>query len=846
MGELMSCRRDLQPEAWERNLADVLSEVAGRSAQQSAIRHDGGTLTYAQLAAWADGIAGVVKAADIDPSAPLVAVIGAEWALPAALWACWKCGRLAVPIDAAQPEQRIGEIVADVGPGAVLTDAPLTAAVGRGLVQINVHEVPHGRDFTPSHAEPGAPAVVLYTSGSDGRPKGVLQTHRNLVRSIAGYNAALAVTQCDRFPLLASMCGGQGLSTALLALCHGACLCFWDVRRRGLAGIDLWLAKESATILVCSPSLFRRLLDVVNDDRPFGRMRAVKLGGEAVWSADVQRFRKRFGDDCRLMHSLSSSETLSVSFGFVESWAVVQGDRVAVGVESPGVEVLLVDDALRPVTSGEVGQIVVRSRYLSPGYWGQAQATDAVFQPDPDDPTQRCYHTGDLGRRLEDGQLVHCGRSDGQVQIRANRVEPAEVERRVRELPEIADCALIPVGADGPDIRLDLFYQLSDAAALPVADLRRELGTVLPPYMMPSRLVRVERMPYSANGKVDRQALRAVDRPPHSAADDQPVDSGLQFRLKLIWEEVFGFPVGLHADFFELGGSSLTAMALLAKVQRELGVTWPPSFIQVAPTIAMMARCARTAATGPRSSLVPLSRHQGGVRLFCVHGVGGHTMRFHALAQSLSDRVSLIGLQSPGFERIHTQRLGIADLARIYIEDIERAGTIEGSVLAGYSLGGQVALEMACHLRRMGCAVPLVVLLDTLHPDGAIGRRSRHSHWTRARDHVREGLGRMWSQLAYYLHKRRSGVVPSRLQLRLTSEALRRAAVRHQLPAYDGKIVLFQTAERAGLDKRQTWRRYPGLRIETLAGDHNTFLTSPHVESLAARLEVLCADALGV
>jgi amino acid adenylation domain-containing protein len=831
--------------AIDRNLAAVLSERAGSAGHLVAIRDADRALTYLQLEGWANGIAAAITATQLDPSKPLAAIVHDQWALPATLWGAWKCGRMIVPLDTAQPQQRIVQIIADVGPSIVLSDETLPKAVAGGLAQINVLDVTRGTPFQPSHASPESPAVILYTSGSSGEPKGVLQTHRNILRSIAGYTQALALTSADRLPILVSMSGAQGLTTSLMALCTGACLCPWDVRRRGLAGIERWLTDEAATVLITSPSLFRRLLDVVLDDQAFRQVRAVKLGGEAVWREDVERFAKRFSSDCQLMQSLSSSETLSMSFGFVDGQSPPSGQRVSVGVDSPGVQILLVDEQLQPVATGSVGQIIVRSSYLSPGYWQQPQATADAFWTDADNPELRCYRTGDLGRRLDDGQLVHCGRKDDQVKVRGNRVEPAEIERRALALPAIANCAVLAGSTDSGDSHLDLFYQVEAAAALSPTELRQLLGTVLPQYMLPSRLVPVEQMPYAANGKVDRAALRTLAKA-QCGPDDTAPQSALQARMARIWEEAFGFPVGLHADFFDLGGNSLTAMVLLAKLQQDFGISWPPSLVQLAPTIAGMARRTETVADeGPHHSLVPLSRHLSGVPLFCVHGVGGHTMRFTDLARALSDRIALFGVQPPGFGRLHSQRIGIPQLAELYVRDMLDTWTNGKCILAGYSLGGQVALEMASCLQRMGRKVDLVVLLDTLHPDVAQRRNRRHSLWTRTRNELRHGLARTWCRLLYYAYKNQRRALPGRLLHRLTSQVLWCASLRHQLPPYDGPIVLFQTAERRGLDNHHAWRHYPDLQLETLDGDHNTFLQHPHVASLATKLEALCAEVLG-
>jgi len=237
------------------------------------------------------------------------------------------------------------------------------------------------------------------------------------------------------------------------------------------------------------------------------------------------------------------------------------------------VDVTLVDRRGNSVGVGDVGEIVVRSPFLSPGYWNQPELTARRFRPDASDEKRSAFFTGDLGKWLEDGNLLHLGRADDQVKVRAHKVHLAEVEAAVREIPEVRAAAVIALEDARATSRIAAYVVLDPAADLSDQDIRRRLAARLPRYMVPSTICFLESLPITNNGKLDRTALAAQDRPGKAARHDSQFEANSVLQaLAAMWAEVLeATPSSGSDDFFEMGGDSLRMMRLVAQVEARWG-----------------------------------------------------------------------------------------------------------------------------------------------------------------------------------------------------------------------------------------------------------------------------------
>jgi len=275
---------------------------------------------------------------------------------------------------------------------------------------------------------------------------------------------------------------------------------------------------------------------------------------------------------------------------FVDAATPLPERRVPVGYPIPDRDVLLLDGAGRPVGPGEPGEIVLRSRFLALGYWRRPELTREAFVPDPADPTIRRYRTGDLGVVTEDGCLTHLGRQDLQVKIHGYRIELAEIELALLELPGVREVAVVARPGRAGEQEL-VAYVVPAATPTPSPDaLRAGLESRLPAYMIPSAFVALSALPVNVSGKVDRQALPAPGRTRALPTPPAPPGTPLERALVAIWADVLELDaVGIHDDFLALGGNSLLAMQILARIGDLLEGDLLPGALFEAATVARMA-----------------------------------------------------------------------------------------------------------------------------------------------------------------------------------------------------------------------------------------------------------------
>jgi acyl-coenzyme A synthetase/AMP-(fatty) acid ligase/acyl carrier protein len=399
----------------------------------------------------------------------------------------------------------------------------------------------------------------------------------------------LGIGPGDRLSTASSPAGVGGVWFSLRAVLTGAAFFPLDVREEGVAGLAEWLTREEITVLGVL-QIIRQLASVLTGRERFPRLRMVTFGGDTVHPTDIELCRKYFGPDCLVSVGLGSTEAGRVTHWFIGKDTAVEAP-VPVGYPAEGVEVIIVGEDGRAVPPGDVGEIAVKSAYLTPGYWGRPDLTEAVLRPDPRGGAGPIYLTGDRGRLLLDGRLVHLGRKDFQVKIRGYRVEIAEVEAALLGLPSIRDAVVVAREGPSKSLQLVAYVVPTGRPAPTVTVLRSALARTLPDYMVPSAFVVLDDFPKTPAGKIDRIALPApgrgrpdVDRP--FVAPRTPVEEA----LTAIWTEVLGIDaVGIHDHFLDLGGHSLLAAQIVTRLAATLGVELPVRGLWEAPTVADLA-----------------------------------------------------------------------------------------------------------------------------------------------------------------------------------------------------------------------------------------------------------------
>jgi acyl-coenzyme A synthetase/AMP-(fatty) acid ligase/acyl carrier protein len=436
---------------------------------------------------------------------------------------------------------------------------------------------------------PEAFASILYTSGSTGEPKGVVDSHRNLLHGTLRFTNGLHIGAEDRLSLTHSSSSSASVRRIFPALLNGACLFPLDPKKEGIRGVVDLLIREAITFF--SSGRIRDFVRSFTQQQSFPSLRLVSLGGEIVYRRDVELYQKIFPRDCIIGIWMSSTEAGNITQFFIDSETQLPGDIAPIGYPAQDVEIMLLDSAGNPVSGGESGEIAVKSRYLACGYWRRPQLTHEKFRPDPEGSEHRIYLTGDQGRMGSDGCYFHLGRKDDQIKVRGYRVETAEIEAALLNLGFFSK-VFVTLRRRGAGEESLVAYLVPEKRPAPTAGaLRRALAVTLPNHMIPAAFIMLDSMPLTPTRKIDRNALPEpgtarpeMDRP------FVPPRTAVERELAKIWCDVLSLDrVGIHDDFFDLGGHSLAVIRVVSRVVQTFQIELPVKALIDSPTVANMA-----------------------------------------------------------------------------------------------------------------------------------------------------------------------------------------------------------------------------------------------------------------
>jgi amino acid adenylation domain-containing protein len=582
--------------------------VTERQGERPAVRIRARSWTYAELAAEAVRVAFALACDDArsgaGAGAPVALLFHPGAPMLAAILGALAAGRAYVPLDPAYPRERLATVLADSGAPLLLTESGTDPAIGqlagglaRGrVVRLDWEELPPVPSGWMPPPVPGeALAYLLYTSGSTGLPKGVMQSQASVLAHARTLALRLSVEPEDRWALLASYSFDAAVMDIFGALLSGAELCPWDVRADGIEGIAGWLTEYRITLFHATPTLFRATFEAAASEA-FSDLRAVVLGGEEAQPRDLELFRRIAGPDALLVNGLGPTEsTLALQSSFQGDSTVARAS-LTVGRPVEETAVLLYHEGGEQVALWGIGEILLRSPYLAVGYWRRPAETAAAFVPDPEGGPLRVYRTGDLGRLLPDGGLEFVGRRDFQVKVRGVRVELGEIEAELRAHPWVRDAVvLVRTDARGEASLVACAVQRAEGPTLSAGlgqAVRRHLMDRLPPAAVPAAVVFFPELPLTATHKVDRRALLALlprEAPAAPAVAEAP-QGPVEEMVAGIWAEVLGVEeVFRQSDFFELGGHSLSATRVISRVNGALGVAVPLRALFEEPGLAGFA-----------------------------------------------------------------------------------------------------------------------------------------------------------------------------------------------------------------------------------------------------------------
>jgi amino acid adenylation domain-containing protein len=605
--------------------ADLLSAFEARVAARPwaiAVCSDDQSWTYAELDAWANGVARLLRARGSRGAGDRVALLFKHNAeMIAAILGVLKTGAAYVPLDSGQPIERLAAIAADAS-SCCLFHAEDLAEMARALAPRTAASM---REVVPSfqslgvRRSPSDVSYTLYTSGTSGRPKGVIQIDRNVIHHISAYAEALGIGPSDRLSLAAPYGFDAAVMDIYGALLTGASLHLYDVRALGVDAIPAWLERTGVTIAHFTPTVLRSAF-ASPEARMASKVRLMILGGEAAYWSDVALVKDRASGSCQLVNGYGPTEATVVAQFFPDMDAVDHG-RLPVGRPVARTQILLLDAERRPTDL--MGEVAVCGGHAAVGYLNDPALTEDRMIASPLGDGKRVYRTGDLGRWRHDGTLEIFGRIDDQVKIRGHRVEPDEVAAILAQHDVVASAFVIARENDAGDVGLAAYVVLKasadfDAAGHP-GDIEEVIESVkhyarlrLPEYMTPFWWVALDRAPLTANGKIDRRMLPVPANPIGQSAIAAPI-TPTEVALARIWSRRLGVEnIGRHDNFFGLGGHSLLATRVLAEIRQELNADLPLRAIFDSRDLADLA--ARVERSEPRRPALAIEAIPSGQR----------------------------------------------------------------------------------------------------------------------------------------------------------------------------------------------------------------------------------------
>ncbi|MFI9235091.1 amino acid adenylation domain-containing protein [Streptomyces sp. NPDC053079] len=728
------------PTPSKQTLVELYEDAARRHPDRTAVTCEGASLTYAQLSARANRLARLLAGRGIGPGAIVALALPRSLELVTGLLAVAKCGAAYLPLDPDYPADRLAYMLQDAAPAAVVTDTATAARIPAHDLPVVLADGTDADAYEPADLDdedrtrpqrPGDVAYVIYTSGSTGRPKGVPVTHHNVARLFSATDHWFGFDEKDVWTLFHSYAFDFSVWELWGALLHGGRLVVVPhlVSRDPRAFLGL-LADEGVTVLNQTPSAFYQLM-AADKEHP-GRelaLRYVVFGGEALELGRLDDWYDRHADDAPTLVNMYgiTETTVHVSYIALDRASAAAGTSSTIGVNIPDLRVYVLDAYLQPVPPGVTGEMYVAGEGLARGYLGRHALTAERFVADPFAPLfgesgSRMYRSGDLARRRPDGTLEYFGRADHQVKIRGFRIELGEIEAVLADHPDVADAAVV-VREDSPGDKRLVAYAVPARETTP-ALLREHAGTELPVHMVPSAVVLLDRLPLTANGKLDRKALPAPDlaaavtegRAPRGPREEQ---------LCAIFADVLGLPrVGVDDNFFDLGGHSLLAVRLAGRVKSALGADVGIGTIFQAPTVAALDAALDAAEkTDALDVLLPLRPAAPGDKapLYCVHPAGGLSWCYAGLIRHLPADVPIYGLQAQGVGPATAAEplpKTLEELAAHYVDRLREVQPEGPYRLMGWSTGGIIAQAMATRLQDLDAGVELLAILDAYPAEG--------------------------------------------------------------------------------------------------------------------------------
>jgi len=746
---------------------DLLTPIVQHTPRRTAVVCGRQQISYSKLNQRANRLARYLRKHGVQPGSLVAVFLPRSIDMVVALLSILKAGGAYVPLDPAHPRERSAFILGDAHISILLTQRSIGELLpihGAKRIYLDDDWSEIGRERAselPRAVSPDDLAYVIFTSGSTGRPKGVEITHRNLVNFLQSMQREPGFSALDTLVAVTTLTFDiAGLELYLPLISGGKVVIASREESTYVDALRLLLERSQATVLQATPATWRMLVE--SGWKGDSQLRAF-CGGEALSGDLAFELLPRC---LELWNMYGPTETTIWSSIFkIESGVT---GIVPIGRPIANTQFYILDKNQKPVPVGAPGELYIGGLGVARGYLNREDLTARNFVSDPFRQEGRMYRTGDQAKFLPDGNVQYLGRADDQLKVRGYRIEPAEIESALGQHPAVRDCVVV-LREEPPGPRLVAYVVTRSPLNLLGEELGNHLKKTLPDYMVPSIFVKVDSLPLTPAGKIDRRSLPAPEpQPAWSSQRREPRDE-FEIALLEIWKRLLDIAnCGMTDNFFELGGHSLLLVRLSALIEKEFHQTVPLSFLFESATIEKIAAFLRDICPDKSGFFLPFNETGSGPAFFCVHSLVGDVISCRHLARFLDPGQRFYGIQMPPKLRTPEFTASVEAIARRYVTELLVFEQVGPYVLGGFSAGVPIALEMAQQLKKEGHDVALLVSIDAApaNTGGGSRRRSAGYYWKLLRNLPRWAADDLafrfsWSNFFRRLIRKSSGFVKS-------------------------------------------------------------------------------------
>lgn len=843
-------------------LHQLFEEQVQRTPEILAVENEAGRLTYAELNRRSNQLARYLRRLGVGPEICVGLCVERSLEMMIGLIGILKTGGAYLPLDPDYPPDRVQYMVGDAAIPVLLTQASLIKRLPQSSATVlsldsdwNLIARENSEDLNVN-VDGRNLIYVIYTSGSTGKPKGAMNTHAAVCNRLLWMQQEYGLNENDRVLQKTPISFDVSVWELFWPLLAGSRLVIAQPGgHKDPSYLGRVIAERKITTIHFVPSMLAAFLHA-GAAAACSSLQRIFCSGEAL---SPQLAAECLNQIPAGLHNLYGPTEAAVDVTYWHCTRANVEEGVPIGQPIANLRLYVLDADLKPAPVGSTGDLYIGGKGLARGYYGKPALTAERFVPDPFHADGgRLYWTGDWARWRFDGKLEFLGRGDDQVKIRGLRIELGEIEVALLEHAQVQDGVVVVKTFAANDRRL-VAYITTAGEEVSTDALREHLRRRLPEYMVPSAFVKLEHLPLTPSGKLDRRALPSPEGGHEKTTSYVAPRSSIEKFLAALWGNVLGIEnVSIKDNFFELGGHSLSALRIIAQIHSQLGRDLPVSAIFQNPTVERFAECLQENAA-VQTSLVAIQPGGPAQPMFCVHPVGGNVFCYFPLSKYLGEEQPLYALQAAGLNAGEVLSSHIEEMAADYIKALREVQPRGPYFLTGWSFGGTVAFEMARQLQAQGEAETVLVMIDSRAP-GWSELTADYDEQTLLRGFLADFAAASGKQLFnspdrfqglsgedLFSHVLAQAIANGLLPEGTNQESMLRlfrvyknnlAVLKTYSPsAYAGKAVLLRAQESNAGDAALGWRPFvQQLEVHRVPGNHYSMMLAPHVKDLAEHL----------